>query len=207
MRWFRNRPWAVAEMELQAPERVAVRIGPGSGHSAGELDHADRVRMAVAAVSLAYTRAPERRIPAFKECLVEAAGAAAVGRAAERAVHLGPLGVREFLVLAPADREPRGRVVIEQVQGRRSTPLPRLVESPDFAGPSVEIASLALICATAGELDADGQLTLGLGVEGVLAWFQQAHRMSQPGDVAVYALAHAVSRMEQAGRTPPPDLL
>lgn len=208
---FRAKPIVKAEVALLAPARAAARLrAPGGDPDA--VGPADRLRMAAGLVAAAYQRAPDNRVPGFEECLVELAqGIAADAPDAPdapggRIVHLGPLGVRDFLSLDPWGAEPRGVVTAELVAARGNGAVPRVTGSPSFAGPGVEIAALALVQHVGSGSDADDRLALALAIEGVLAWYREAHRMSQPSDALKFAVAHMADRMAAAGRTPPPGL-
>lgn len=205
---FRAKPIVMAEVALLAPDRAAARvIAPGGGSD--EVGLGDRVRMAVGLVAAAYHRAPDTRIMGFEECLVELAQAIAAPAPegpGERLVHLGPLGVRDYLTLEPWGAEPRGLIAAELVAARGGSAVPRITASPAFAGPSAEIAALALAQHVGTRAAADGRLAVGLGIEGVLAWYREAHRMSQPSDALTFALVHMADRMARAGRSVPPGL-
>jgi hypothetical protein len=205
---LRARADVSAEVVLTAADRAAARILPGP-RSSPERSEADAIRMALGLVAAAYGAAPESRVPGFRECLVDLAQALAAPEfdgSAGRLVHLGPLGVREFLTVEPWGPEGRARVTAELVAGRRGE-VPRITDAPGFAGPSVEIAGLALVQHVGnGPAGADGRLALALGVEGILAWFAEAHRMSPPRDALRFALAHADERLGGAGRPGVPHL-
>lgn len=204
---FRARPFVTAEAVLISGERCAARIAPAPGRPPGT-EAADAVIAAAGAVAVAWNRAPESRVEGMRECLVELAQAVASGPPPERAVHLGPLGGRDFLSLEPWGADGRGRVEVEVARNRAGHLVPRLAASPEFAGPSVEVAALALVQHAAGgpARDADARLALALSVEGVLAWYREGHQLTPPGDALAYALAHAGERMDEAGRTTPPGL-
>ena len=211
MRLFRARPVVAAEVTLVAGNRVAAHVLPGDGRSATDVPLGDRVRMVIGLVALAYQRAPDVRVMGFEECLREFAQAIVAvgdGEPGERLVHLGPLGVRDYLLLEPGDGAAGAVVAAHLLSSRGEATVPRLTASPGFAGPSLEIASLALAQSVCTDRDtgADGRLAVALGVEGVLAWYGEAHRMSQPADAVRFALVHMSDRMAQAGRTPPPGL-
>lgn len=206
---FRSRPRTVAEVVLHSPSRVSARIDPGPGHAPSLLTDAERIHMAVGAVTLAYSQAPERRIQGLEECLVEVASAVAVEHPDDplgRFVHLAPLGVQDFLVVEEWGDPGEGKVAFEVLSGRAGAPVPRLTGSPAFAGPSVEIAALALVCHVAGRSGPGARLALALSIEGALAWFREADRLSPPAQAVTYALAHAAERLAQAGREAPPGL-
>lgn len=205
---FRAKPIVKAEVALPAPGRAAVRLRVPTGDP-DAVAPAARVRMAAGLVAAAYHRAPDNRVPGFEECLVELAqgiAADAPGAPGGRIVHLGPLGVREFLLLDAWGAEPRGVVTAKLVAARGNRAVPKVTGSPSFAGPSVEIAALALAQHVGAGSDADSRLAIALAIEGVLAWYREAHRMSQPSDALTFALAHMADRMAAAGRTPPPGL-
>ncbi|MFP5451186.1 MAG: hypothetical protein ACLGG9_05480 [Thermoleophilia bacterium] len=205
---FRAKPIVMAEVALLAPDRAAARvIAPGG--AGDEVGPGERVRMAVGLVAAAHHRSPDTRVTGLEECLVELARAIAGPDPAgpgERLVHLGPLGVRDFLTLDPWGAEPRGLIAAELVAVRGGAAVPRITASPAFAGPSAEIAALALAQHVAAGADADGRLAVGLGIEGVLAWYREAHRMSQPSDALTFALVHMADRMAHAGRSVPPGI-
>jgi hypothetical protein len=90
--------------------------------------------------------------------------------------------------------EPRGGLV------------PRLADAPGTAGPAKEIAALTLLVALAVDGDADARLALGLGVEGVVAWFRESDRRAAPRNALAFALAHARDRLGETGRSLPPGL-
>lgn len=210
MGFFKGRPRTVAEVVLFAPSRAGARIDAGPALGSAVPDDADRIHAAAGAVAAAYSNAPEARIQGLEECLVEVASAVAVERPDDplgRFVHLGPLGVADFLVVEADDEPGRGRVVFEMHRGRAGAVVPRIVESPSFAGPSVEIAALALVCHVAGPAAYGERLALALCVEGLLAWYRQADRMIPPGQAMTWALAHTAERLAEAGREPPAGLV
>jgi hypothetical protein len=204
---FRAKPIVMAEIALLAPERTAARLRAPEGDP-DAVEPADRLRMAVGLVCAAYHRAPDHRVVGFEECLIELAQAVAAGADAPagRLVHLGPLGVRDFLMVEPWGAEPRGVVTAELVSARGGSAVPRVTGTPASAGPTVEIAALALAQHVGAGADGDGRLAVALAIEGVLAWYREAHRMSQPSDALRFALVHMADRMAQAGRTPPPGI-
>lgn len=210
MKLFRSRPRTVAEVVLHAPSRASARIEAGAAHGAGPVTDAERIRAVLGAAAVAYTNAPERRIQGLVECLVEVASAVSVEHPDDplgRFVHLGPLGVAEFLTIESWDEPGQGRVAFDVLNGRAGSVVPRLTDSPPFAGPSVEIAALALICHVAAGAGPSQRLALALCLEGLLAWYREADRMIPPPQAVTYALAHAGDRLAQAGREPPPGLV
>lgn len=207
MRLFSPRPVLVVEVALHRAACASARVvGPQEQHP---VDPGQAARAALATAALAYHRVFDARRSGLEECLVELAQSSAglsADHEAVRMVHLGPLGVSDFLVLEAWESQPaRGRVVVEIVAGRGDRLVPRLAEAPDFAGPSVEVAALAAIQHVAGCYgDGDLRLALALGIEGVIAWYRQADRMSPPHDALTFALAHVGDRFAESGRRPPP---
>ena len=58
----------------------------------------------------------------------------------------------------------------------------------------------------AGEEDPHGRLALALAMEGLLAWYREAHRMTPPRQAVESARTHAIDRLTAAGRAIPPAL-
>lgn len=201
---FRARTLVRSQVVLHAPSRVSARVvaatpedSPGAGA---------RVLMGVGLVAVAFHRAVGRGRDALGECLVELAvgiAGASDGELPFALVHLGPLGVREYLQVVPWDGDGRGRVDAEVVAAAGGTRVPRVTAAPEYAGPSVEIAALALVASLAEPPDGDVRLALALGVEGVLAWYREADERTPPRDALASALVHAADRMAEAGRVLP----
>ena len=75
--------------------------------------------------------------------------------------------------------------------------------------PSAGMLMLAGLCAVmddAERSDADGRLALALALEGLIAWYAEAHRMTPARDAVRSARAHAADRLRSAGRDLPPSL-
>jgi hypothetical protein len=203
---FRSRPALTAEVALHSASRASVRVA--GRDLADEPAAASQVRAALGCVAVAHHRTFEARLGGFEECLVELAQAVAAlgdGPAPERMVHLGPLGVGDFLLLDTWADSGRGRVVFEIVSARAGREVPRLGDSPSFAGPSVEIAALAVAqhVATRAAPTDDLRVALALGIEGIVSWYREAHRMSPPHDALAFALAHLAERLAESGRRLP----
>ncbi len=200
---FRARASVRAGVLLHAPARASARLETGPADA--QTDVAPAVVMGTGLVAAAHHRCPEPRRAGFAECLVEVASGIARAGAGDlpfALVHLGPLGVRDYLELVEWDESARGRIDAEVIAGRGGA-VPRITAAPEFAGPSVEIAALALTAHLAGPADADLRMALALGVEGVLAWYREADPRTPPRDALAFALAHAADRMAEAGRSMP----
>ena len=205
---FRTRPIVAAEVALYSPAQAAARLLPVAGRDAGDAA-GDPILMGMGMAAVIGHEMPEVRRAGMWECLVEAAsGIAALpdGEEPVRIVHLGPLGVREYLEVVPWGGPGRGRVAADVVAGRAGARLPRITARPAFAGPSAEIATLAVVCHVAAAAGPDERLGLALGLEGVIAWYREAHSMSPPHDALRFALVHAADRMQGAGRAFTPGL-
>jgi hypothetical protein len=152
--------------------------------------------------ALAAHRAAEPRWEAYRDALAQVAqGVARVGEGPLPGdlVPLDRLGVGGFLAVVPWEGAGRERVEMELLHAGGGL-TPRLSHAPASAGPAKEIAALALVVALAADGDADARLALALGLEGVLVWFRQTDRLSPSRDVLRFALAHADSRLREAGR-------
>jgi len=205
---FRTRPIVAAEVALYAPAQAAARLHPAAGSEGGDAA-GDPILMGVGLAAVIGHEMPETRRAGMWECLVEAASGIAVlpvGDDPARLVHLGPLGIPEYLEVVPWGGTGRGRVAAEVVAGGAGARVPRITDRPAFAGPSAEIATLALVSHIAAVVGADDRLALALGLEGVIAWYREAHPMSPPHDALRFALVHAADRMQEAGRAIPPGL-
>lgn len=201
---FRQRALVRASVILHAPSRASARVESADGGAPGA---GARVAMATGLVACAHHRSRGPQRTGFGECLVEiATGVAGTGTGdlPLALVHLGPLGVREFLEVTDWDEHGRGRVDADLVAARAGT-VPRITAAPEYAGPSVEIAALALVAHLAAPADADLRMALALGIEGVLAWYREADQLTPPRDALTFALAHAADRMAEAGRVFPAD--
>jgi hypothetical protein len=159
-------------------------------------------------VALAAHATAQPRWEAFRAILAQLASriAAAEPRAPLPGdlVPLERFGVPGALAVVAWEGPGRGRVEAHLLDTRGGL-VPRLADHPDEAGPSKEIAALALLVALAADADPD-RLTLALGIEGILAWFRETDRLSAPRNVLGFALAHAGGRLAESGRSLPPGL-
>lgn len=205
---FRARPIVAAEVALYEPARAAARLDPVGGNDGAAAGGAP-ILIGVGMAAVVGHEMPDVRRAGMWECLVEvASGIAALpaGEEPARLVHLGPLGIPEYLEVTPWGGAGRGRVAADVVAARAGARVPRITDRPAFAGPSAEIATLALVSHVAATAGPDGRLALALGLEGVIAWYREAHTMSPPRDALRFALVHAADRMAEAGRAFPPGL-
>ena len=68
------------------------------------------------------------------------------------------------------------------------------------------VAALAVLVALAVDADVDGRLALALSVEGLVGWYRESHRLVAPRSSVIFARAHAVARLDDAGRDVPLEL-
>lgn len=202
---FRNRPLIGVEVALHPPHRAAVRLVVPDGHSPESRDH-DRLVLACGMVACAVREAPPSRERGVRSCLIELAqGVAAPGDGPLplALVYLGPLGIAEFLQVIPWDGPGRGIVAAEVLAARDGRFTPRVPTTPAFAGPTVEVAALAVVAHLAAEGGRPDRLALALAIEGVLDWYGQADGRSEARDATTWALAHVAERLAEAGLPAP----
>ncbi len=204
---FERAPLVRAEVALYGPRRAAAMLHPSRGRWP-EHEGADRLAIGVGMAALGAHQSPEARWTAYREALVRAA-TGMVGAGDDPLpgdlVPLEGLGVAGTLAVVAWEGPGLARVEAELLAPRGGL-VPRLAEAPRTSGPAREIAALALLVALAVDGDADARLALGLGVEGVVAWFRESDRRAPPRNALAFALAHARDRLRETGRSLPPGL-
>jgi hypothetical protein len=204
---FDRAPLVRAEVALYGPRRAAAMLHPATGRWP-EHEGADRLALGVGMAALGAYQSPEARWTAYREALARVAtGMVAAGPEPLPGdlVPLDGLGVPGMLAVVAWEGPGRARVEAELLAPRGGL-VPRLADAPAASGPGREIAALALLVALAVDGDADARLALGLGVEGVVAWFRESDRRAAPRNALAFALAHARDRLGEAGRSLPPGL-
>lgn len=193
-----------AEVALHGPRTAAVMLHPPPGRWPAR-ERADRLALALggAALGARYAR-PSRWEPYRDQLAALATGVAAAGDGPVpgglvRLDALGPVGPLEVVPWQGPGRLAVDLVVVDAAGG----PSPRLPERPADPGPALEVAVLALLLATAVDVDED-RLALAFGIEGMLGWYRDSDRLAAPRDALAYALGHAGARLREVGRALPP---
>jgi hypothetical protein len=206
---LRGRALVRTDVALLAPGRAAVRMRPCPGRWP---DHArpDRLVLAAGAAAWAIHRLPEDRGDLFMDGLRPVSAAIAGAGAGALPSDLVPVtgvGTGSTLALVPWDDvRPGSRAhVAFHLDDAPVGPVVVLRDAPRHPA-ALAPAALAVLLATAEAADAEGRLAIGLGIEGVLAWYRESHRMASPRDAVTFALAHARDRLAAAGRPAPADL-
>jgi hypothetical protein len=204
---FERAPLVRAEVALYGPRRAAAMLHPAEGrwpvHEA-----ADRLALGVGMAALPVHGSSEARWSAYREALVGvASGIVAAGGEPLPGdlVPLERLGVPGTLAVVAWEGPGAARVEAQLLLPRGGL-VPRLADAPGTAGPAKEIAALTLLVALAVDGDAEARLALGLGVEGVVAWFRESDRRAAPRNALAFALAHARDRLGATGRSLPRGL-
>lgn len=204
---FRPTPIARAEIALHGPRRAAVLLHPATGRWP-EHESADRLALGLGLVALAAYGVAEPRWEAFRAILANSAARIAAAGDGPLPGDLAPLErfgqAGGALAVVPWEGPGRARVEVHLLSSRGGL-VPKLADHPDEAGPFKEIAALALLIALAVDGDPD-RLALALGVEGVLAWYRDSDRLSEPRNVMNFAIAHARERLATSGRPMPAGL-
>jgi hypothetical protein len=85
-------------------------------------------------------------------------------------------------------------------------PVPNLRKPGPRESPAVAVAALTLLMALAVDAGSDERLALALGIEGLVGWYNESHRLTAPRNAVTFALDHAGARLAEAGREAPPSL-
>lgn len=83
-------------------------------------------------------------------------------------------------------------------------PVPVTNGSP--SPPALMLAGLTAALAAAEDARPDGRMAIALCLEGLTAWYREAHRMTPARDAVEAARLHAADRLRAAGRPLPPSL-
>jgi hypothetical protein len=207
MALFERAPLVRAEVALYGPRRAAAMLHPASGRWPAH-EAADRLAIGVGMAALGAHGSSEPRWAAYRDALARVATGIVAAGAEPLPGDLVPLerlGVPGSLAVVAWEGPGAARVEAELLEPRGGL-VPRLADAPGTAGPAKEIAALTLLVALAVDGDADARLALGLGVEGVVAWFRESDRRAAPRNALAFALAHARDRLGETGRSLPPGL-
>ena len=202
---IRRTPIARAEVALHGPRRAAVLLHAAPGRWPGH-EPADRLSLGLGTIALAAHGSPDLRWEAFRSILSTLARrvAAAEGPLPGDLAPLERLGAPGDLAVVPWEGPGLAAIEVHLLDTRGGL-VPFLAERPEEAGPHLEVASLGLLIALAAD-DVPDRLSLALGIEGVLAWYREADRMSAPRNALGFALAHVRERLDGSGRAWPAGL-
>ena len=203
---IKRRPLARALITLYGPAKAAVLLEPAQDRWP-EHERSDRLRLGLGMASVTTNRLAERWWEAYRAGLIELASAIAkeTGPLPGGLVGLDGLTPRGPLVVVPWEGPGRGEVACE-LRDARVGPVPALSGDVVGVGAGLAVAALALLLALAVDADGDGRLALALSVEGLVAWYGESHRLVAPRNAVTFALAHAVARLDDAGRDLPVEL-
>jgi hypothetical protein len=203
---IKRRPLARALVTLYGPAKAAVLLEPAQGRWP-EHERSDRLRLGIGMAALATNRLAERWWDPYRAGMVQlaAAVARATGPLAGGLVTLEGLTPRGPLVVVPWAGPGRSELVAE-LRSAAVGPVPALSGDVVRTGAGLAVAALALLLALAVDADADGRLALALSVEGLVGWYNESHRLVAPRNAVTFALAHAVARLDDAGRDLPLEL-
>jgi len=203
-----SREYAHLEVALPAPGLAAVRFSQRNGGS-GRGEAADRLDLTLGLIAWTVHRMHEDHGPAF---------GAAVKRLAS-AIADSPDGcIPEGILRAHGRGGPSVEVQFTEWPSARGGTRVRINLEKSAVGPvgvltspprSPQVLGLAALVAGAWnsrQEDPHGRLALALAVEGILAWYREAHRMTPPRQAVEAARTHAIDRLEAAGRSLPPAL-
>lgn len=206
-RVIRRSPPARIEVEFPAPGFAGVMMSfPGGG--TGRPEAADRLDLVLGLLASGVHGTDEGEVRAVADRM--RAVATAIAQSTDGTVPAGTVTVptrREGIVdmqLVPWSGARGGaRVTLDLV---RSAVGPVAVARSSPSATSLLLAGLMAACAEAAATDADGRLALALSIEGLVAWYIAAHRLTPVRDAVESARTHAADRLRQAGRVPPDAL-
>ncbi|MSO44635.1 MAG: hypothetical protein EXQ74_04940 [Thermoleophilia bacterium] len=202
-----RRPYARIDVVLLAAGRAAVRVDfPAGGTGRGE--PADRLDVVLGLLAWTMHRTHESRGPAVSDSIRVLASA--VADSADGSLPAGT-------VRGASRSQGQMDVVLENWPSGRGGAYVRLDLVPSAVGPvpvlrgspAPAILGIAALAAGAWDCaveDLHGRLALALCMEGIVAWYGEAHRMSPPRDAVEFARTHALDRLVMAGRAIPAPL-
>ena len=196
------------DVAFPAPGEAAVRMDAADSGSGRGLA-ADRLDLALGLMAWTVHRMHEDHGPAFGEAVRRLAAEIADspdGTVTAGSVRASVRGGRSLDVQFTDWPRGRGgtRIRIDLV---RSAVGPVTVLRHTGASPQVlGLAALVAAAWACSQEDAHGRLALALAMEGLLAWYREAHHMTPPRQAVEAARTHAVDRLHDAGRSVPPAL-
>ncbi|MGB0731506.1 MAG: hypothetical protein ACPHET_06195 [Miltoncostaeaceae bacterium] len=199
-----RRPKARIDVEMPAAGMAAVRITYPAGGT-GRPPAADDLDLALGLIAWGFHRTHENEVRGIAERVRDLATAIAASPDGSLPAGTVRVGTRSRgtvdVALIPWSGD-RGLTRITcELAGSAVGPVPVVKGSPSAA--ALVIAGLAAAMWLAGEGDADDRLALALSLEGLTAWYREAHRMTPARDAVHAARNHAADRLRDAGRVPP----
>ena len=203
---LRRRPLARALVTFYGPAKAAVLLEPAPGRWP-EHERSDRLRLGVGMAATATNRMAERWWEPFRDSLVTFATrvATAEGELPADLISLDGIAAKGPLAVIPWDGPGRSELTVE-LRSAPVGPVAVLVGDVVKSGPGLPTGALALLVALAVDADREGRLALALSVEGLVGWYRESHRLVAPRSAVTFALAHAVARLDDAGRDVPVEL-
>ncbi len=203
-----SREYARLEVALPAPGLAAVRFVP-RGEGSGRGVPADRLDLTLGLVAWTVHRMHEDHGPAFGEAVKRLASAiadSADGSIPEGILRASGRGAAPMEVRVTDWPSARGGTRVQGVLTRSAVGPVTVLKSPPKSPQVLGLAALVAGAWDARQEDAHGRLALALAMEGILAWYREAHRMTPPRQAVEAARMHAIDRLEAADRGIPPAL-
>ncbi len=194
------------DVVFAGPGLAGVRVGAGAG--SGRPPEADRLDLALGLLAWGVHRTHEDEVRMVADRMRELATAVAAsndGRVPEGTVRVATRtqGLVPVELTTWVD-DPGLTHVRAEISHSAVGPVPLIKGSP--ASGMLVLAGLCAVMDEAERCDADGRLALALALEGLIAWYAKAHRMTPARDAVASARIHAVDRLAAAGRGVPPSL-
>lgn len=204
---IRRKPLARIEVEFPAPGFAAPRVSfPGGG--SGRPQAADRLDLVLGLLASGVHGTAEGDVRAAADRM--RAVATAIAGSPDGTVAPGTVTVptrREGIVdmeLVPWSGARGGVTVTLDLVRSAVGPVP--VCRSGSSSTMLMLAGLMAACWDARDSGADSRLALALSIEGLIAWYAEAHRLTPVRDAVESARTHAADRMRAAGRVPPDAL-
>jgi hypothetical protein len=205
MPFLRRSPLAALTVDLLPGNRVAVSIAPGPARTQADAG-ADRLMLPLGLAALALARASEDQAGSVRAQLRHAAGAVADPQLAGEEPATLCIAVSGLQLEEPGGGGGGGTRMTVQLVRSALGPVPTLGRATPPA-PLVANAATAALAVALAPACTDVRLAAALAVEGLMGWYAIADPHLQPPQQAIaYALRHAVARLEEENRTPPPAL-
>ncbi len=204
---IRRRPPARLEVQFPEPGVAAVRASfPGGG--TGRPASADVLDMALGMLAWGMHGTEEAAVRGVADRIRSVATAIAAstdGRVPADAITVATRSRGLVPVELAGWRDARGATVVT-VQLVHSAVGPVPVRKGSASAPSLVLGGLVAAAWDAGGADGNGRLALALALEGLTAWYAEAHRLTPARDAVASARLHAADRLRAAGRALPPAL-